>query len=86
LVNSPAFIWWDPHVLKRSTIIIAAVTTLYHQRTHNFGIEVPKSWDDCVKLDKENENTLFQDSVRKKMNNVIIAFKIINGEESAPPT
>jgi hypothetical protein len=27
----------------------------YHKRTHKFGIEVPKSWDDCVKLNKEIE-------------------------------
>jgi hypothetical protein len=38
-----------------------------------------------VKLDKENDNTLWQDAVRKQMKNVIISFKIINGEESAPP-
>jgi hypothetical protein len=39
-----------------------------------------------VRLDKENNNTLFQDAVRKEMNNVRIAFKILNGEESTPPT
>jgi hypothetical protein len=40
---------------------------------------------DCVKLDKENDNTLWQDAVRKEMKNVRIAFKILNGEESVPP-
>jgi hypothetical protein len=39
-----------------------------------------------VKLDKENNNTLWQDAVRKEMKNVRIAFKILNGEESVPPT
>jgi hypothetical protein len=73
-------------VLQKRTRSIAAVTNLYHKRTHKFGIEVPKSWDECVKLDKENENTLWQDAVRKEMKNVRIAFKILNGEESAPPT
>jgi hypothetical protein len=52
LLNTPAFIWWAPHVLQKRTRIIAAVTKRYHKRTHKFGIEVPKSWDDCVKLDK----------------------------------
>jgi hypothetical protein len=59
LLNTPAFIWWAPHVLQKRTRIIAAVTKRYHKRTHKFGIEVPKSWDDCVKLDKENDNTLW---------------------------
>jgi hypothetical protein len=73
-------------VLQKRTRIIAAVTKRYHKRTHKFVIEVPKSWDDCVKLDKENNNTLWQDAVRKEMKNVRIAFKILNGEESVPPT
>jgi hypothetical protein len=79
LLNTPDFIWWDPHVLQKRTRIIAAVTKRYHKRTHKFGIEVPKSWDAYVRLDKENDNTLWQDAVRKEMNNVLFAFKIFNG-------
>jgi hypothetical protein len=45
-----------------------------------FGIEVPKNWDAYVRLDKENDNTLWQDAARKEMNNVRVAFKILNGE------
>jgi hypothetical protein len=84
LLNIPAFVWGGPHVLQKCTIIIAPVTKCYHKRTHKFGIEVPKSWDDCVKLNKDNDNTLWQDAVRKEMKNVRIAFNILNGEESPP--
>jgi hypothetical protein len=84
-LDASTFLWWDPHVLKKRSISIADVTNRYHNSNHKFGIEVPKSWDDCVRLDKENDNTLCQDAVRKEMNNVRIAFKIINGEESPPP-
>jgi hypothetical protein len=75
-----------PHVLEKCSRIIAAATKRYHKCTHKFGIEVPKSWDDCVRLDKENDNTLWQDEVRKEMKNVRIALKILNGDESVPPT
>jgi hypothetical protein len=85
LLNSPDFVWWVPHVLQKRTRIIAAVTKRCHKRTHKFGIEVPKSWDDCVRLNKENDNTLWQDAVSKEMKNVRIAFKILNVEESTPP-
>jgi hypothetical protein len=85
LLDTPAFVWWAPYVLKKRTIISAAVNKFYHKRTHKFGIEVPKNWDDCVRLDKENDNNLCQDTARKEMKNVIIAFKILNGEESFPP-
>jgi hypothetical protein len=77
---------WAPHFLNKRSRIIASVTKRYHKRTHKFGIEVPKSWDECVRLDKEKDNTLWQDAVRKEINNFIISLKIINGEESVPPT
>jgi hypothetical protein len=86
LVDAPDFLWWDPYVLKKHSIIIYDLTKRYHKRTHKFRIEVPYSWDEYVRLDKENDNTLWQDAERKKMKNFRIAFKIINGEESAPPT
>jgi hypothetical protein len=86
LLDTPAFVWWAPHVLKKRSRIIATVTKRYHKRTHKFGIEVTTNWYDCVILDKENDNTLWQDVVRKEMNNARIAFKILNGEESVPPT
>jgi hypothetical protein len=82
----PLLLWWGPHVLNKRSIIIADVTNRYHKRTHKFGIEVPKSCDDCVRLDKENDNTLWQDALRNEIKNVRIAFKIMNGEESVPPT
>jgi hypothetical protein len=73
-------------VLKKCIRIIPATTKRYHKRTHKVGIEVPKSWVDCVRLDKENGNTLCQDAVSKEMNNVRIEFQILNGEKSFPPT
>jgi hypothetical protein len=58
LEDAPDFVWWVPHVLKKRSRIIDAVTKSYHKQTHKFGIEVPKSWDDCITFDKENDNTL----------------------------
>jgi hypothetical protein len=79
LLDAPSFVWWASHILKKCSRIISSVTKRYHKRTHKFGIEVPKFWDDFVRLDKENNNTLWQDAVRKEMKNVRIAFKILNG-------
>jgi hypothetical protein len=59
LDDAPVFVWWVPHVLKNHGRIIASVTKRYHVRTHKFGIEVPKSWDDYVRLDKENDITVW---------------------------
>jgi hypothetical protein len=86
LLDAPAFVWWAPHVLRKRIIISVAVTKHYHKRTHNFVFEVPTSWDECVRLDKENDNTLWQNAVRQEMNNVRIVLKIMNGDESVPTT
>lgn len=43
-----------------------------------FGICVPKDVDEALRLDKENGNTLWYDSIQKEMKNVCIAFKVDN--------
>jgi hypothetical protein len=86
LQDKPAFVWWVPHVLKKRHHIISSVMKRYLKRNHKFGIEIPVTWNDCVRLDKENNNTLWQDAVHKEMKNVRIAFKILNDEDDVPPT
>jgi hypothetical protein len=86
LRDALAFVWWFPYVPKKRIHIIAAMTKRYHKRTHKFGIEFPKNWEDCVRLDKEKCNTLWQYAVRKDMRNVCIVFQILYGDEDVPPT
>jgi hypothetical protein len=52
LLDAHYLLFWSPHLLKKSSRIIVDVTKRYHKRTHKFGIEVPKRWDDCVWLVK----------------------------------
>jgi hypothetical protein len=86
LHDYPACAWWVLNVLKKRNMIIFTVTKRYHKRTHKFGIQVPKTRGEAVKLVEENGNTLWQDAIRKEMNNVRIAFKFLNGKEGIPPT
>jgi hypothetical protein len=53
LLDAPNFVWWVPYVLNKCIRTVAAVTNWYHKQTHKFGIEVPKSWNDCVRLFKK---------------------------------
>jgi hypothetical protein len=34
VLDTPAFVWWASHVLKKRTKSIASVTKHYHKRTH----------------------------------------------------
>jgi hypothetical protein len=58
LHNSPDFVWWVLYVLKKCSHISADATKRYHKWSHKFGVEVPKIWDDCARLDKRM-TTLF---------------------------
>jgi ribosomal protein L31E len=86
--QEPAFAWWVPFTVRRRNRIIAAVklNKRYHKRTHKFGIEVPKTFADCVRIDNENGNTLWQDDVRKEMSKVQVAFQVLDDGANPPLT
>ena len=85
LNKEPAFAWWVLSVLAMRNRIIAAVNRRYHKRNHKFGIKVPRDWDEAVAFDKENGNTPWQDTVRKEMKIVRIAFKVLDDGKIIPP-
>jgi hypothetical protein len=84
LVSQPAFAWWVPYNLKKRDIIIAKVNTRYLKRTHKFGIEVPKSVEHAIRLDKKNNNNLWETVIAKEMKEVKVAFKILGTDEYEP--
>ena len=83
--NEPAFAWWVPAVLARRNRIIAAVNKRYHKKTHKFGIELPKTVERAIQIDKENGNSLWQDAINKEMLNVRVAFNVLDEGQPVPP-
>ena len=83
--HEPAFSWWVPYTLRKRNRIISAVKKRYHKRTHKFGIRVPKTVEEAKMIDEMNGNTLWQDAIRKEMDAVCVAFKILHGDEKVPP-
>jgi len=87
LLHEPAFTWWAKHVLKRSRCIIQKVKTHYWQRTHKYGVKLPKLVAEALqfdKEDKENGNSLWHDAIQKELKNVQIAFKFRDEGDNAP--
>jgi hypothetical protein len=78
--GEPAFAWWVPHVLRKRSQIIAKVKSKYWQRTHKFGIRIPKSIKEALKIDAENGHTLWRDTITLEMANVRVAFEEYEGE------
>ena len=75
--GTPAFSWWVPYVLRKRKRILAVVKSRYHKRTNKFGFEIPKTMRSALEIDKECGNTLWQDTIAKKMANVKVAFKVL---------
>jgi hypothetical protein len=67
-------------VLKKRAHITAKVKSKYKQRTHKFGIRIPKSIKEALRVDAENENSLSWVVIVPEMSNVRVAFENCNGE------
>ena len=83
--HEPAFAWWVPYTLKRRDRVIAAVNKRYFKTTHKFGFEVPKTLRRALEIDKENGNTLWADALKKEMDVVRKAFKVLEDGKKVPP-
>ena len=72
--DEPAFAWWVPYTLKKRQRIISKAKTKYWDRTHKYGVRIPKSIQEAKQIDEENGDTLWMDAVRMEMKNVRVAF------------
>ncbi len=84
--HEPAFNWWVPHFLKKRDCIISLVrkwNPSYLKRTHKFGIELPKTVNEALELDKKNGNTFWADTIAKEMKDIRVAFKFLLDGQSA---
>ena len=52
--DEPAFAWWVSGVLKKRDRMISKINTKYWQRTHKYGIRIPKTVQEALLLDKQN--------------------------------
>ena len=77
LEKEPAFAWWVPHVIKKRNKIISAVASRVRIKNMKYGMRIPTSITEAYEIDKENGNTLWRDAIKRKMENVSVAFEIL---------
>ena len=80
--DEPAFAWWTSYVLKKKSRIISKVKSKYWERTHKYGIRIPKNVKEAIEIDKANENTLWWTALMQEMKNVRPAFEVHEGDAS----
>ncbi len=74
LIEEPAFKWWAPHVLKKRKRILSAMKRRYFRTHTKFGIELPKTVERALEIDKETGTTFWADAIAKEMKTVFVAF------------
>jgi len=76
--EEPAFAWWVPHVIKKKARIIEKVKSRYWKTTHKFGIRLPHSVEEALRIDKETGTDFWAKAIQKEMQNVMVAFKLLD--------
>ena len=76
--KEPAFSWWVPYTLRKRDTIVSAVKARVKRVTHKYGVEIPRTVAEALKLDEINGNTHWRDAIDKEMTNLKVAFDILN--------
>lgn len=62
----PAFKCWGPFSLQKQKRIISKTKSKYRRTTHKYGIRVPKTAVEALRLDKINGNDYWESSLKKR--------------------
>jgi hypothetical protein len=82
LAHEPAFAWWVPYVQKKRKAIISKIKSKYWQRTHKYGVRIPKTVKEAYEIDRQNGDKLWTIGIEKEMKKIRDAFKIYNDDPS----
>ena len=78
--DEPAFAWWVPFVVKKRKALISKIKSKYWQRTHKYGVRVPKNVEEAKRIDDENGNREWQEAIHMEMRNNRVAFETYDGD------
>ena len=78
--HEPAYAWWVPHTIKKRRSTINKVKSKYWERSHKYGIKIPKTYEEAIELDRENNNTLWKDAINNEMPKIVNAVAEYKGD------
>jgi len=83
--TQPAFAWWVPRTLRRRDMIIAGINSRVRRITHKYGIEVPRTIEEALRIDRANGEKHWQKAIDKEIKNLKVAYDILPQESKPPP-
>jgi hypothetical protein len=81
ILEEPAFAWWAKHVLRKRDRIIKKVKSRYWDRTHKYGILLPKSVEEALWIDWEMGTDFWQKAIKKEMKAIECAFEFKDDDQ-----
>jgi hypothetical protein len=73
--HEPVFAWWINQVLRHRHRIIAKTQNKYWHTTHKFGIELPHSAEEALKIDERTGTDFWAKAMAKEQRKVKVAWK-----------
>jgi hypothetical protein len=82
--TEPAFDWWVTDTLRRKKRLIKMSQREAVKTGYKFGIKIPYTVNEALRLDSNNGDTKWYDAIMKEMGNVRVAFRALEPGETVP--
>jgi hypothetical protein len=83
--HEPAFAWWIPIYVKHKDRIIKSIRSCSVKKNVKFGLEIPKTVEEALKIDRNTKTTYWQDAIEKELSNNRVTFQILAPAEKVTP-
>ena len=77
--DEPAFAWWVPYTKRKVKQIMSKIKSKYWQKTHKYGIRIPKSVDEAYEIDHQEKSSLWTNAINEEMPKIKNAVRKFNG-------
>ncbi len=84
IAEEPAFARWVPYVLRKRDRIVASIRTRHKKRDHKFGLEIPRTIQRALQIDKETNTNFWALAIEKEMKHVRPAFNVLDAGANPP--
>jgi hypothetical protein len=76
--GEPAFDWWVKDTIRHRRRIVSKVKSKYWRTTHKFGIRLPHTVEEALRLDKESGTDFWARAIEKERRKVKVAWEVRN--------
>ncbi|KAL7527783.1 hypothetical protein ACHAWF_002305 [Thalassiosira exigua] len=79
LDKEPAFTWWVDYVSKKRKMIIKKAKSKYWRTTQKCGIQIPKTPEEALRIDRETGTDFWEKAMIKEMTKAKVSYELVDG-------